>query len=318
MSSQAVTWAGLDVGTNSVKLLVGQVTFEGSKPRLAEVRHDVRVTRMGEGLNATGELSPDGMARALEAVASLVEQARGDGPAGVSALGMEAFRRASNGPAFARRIEHELGIPVRILTGEEEARLGREGVLLGYGAPLPPSVLVVDVGGGSSEMALTSPAWQVSVPRGAVTTSEAFLRSDPPSADEMAAMRDELAGVFAATWRTCPASDSVPTVVAVGGTVTTYATIALGMPVWDSGRVHRLQMSRERLRAITDHLAALPLAARREVPGLHPDRAPYIIGGGALIEAVLDAVGADALYVSVANLLHAHVVHEAERARANP
>lgn len=309
-------WAGLDIGTNSVKLLVGEVTFDGSTPRLTEVRHDVRVTRMGEGLNATGELSPEGMLRALEAIGALVERARQDAPDGISALGMEAFRRASNGPAFARRVEEQLGVAVRILSGEEEARLGREGVLLGYGAPLPPSVLVIDVGGGSSEMALTSPVWQVSVPRGAVTTSEAFLCSDPPAADEMAAMRAELASAFSAAWRTCPACDDIPAVVAVGGTVTTYAAISLCMPLWDASRVHRLQMSRERLRAITDQLASLPLAARREVPGLHPDRAPYIIGGGALIEAILDAVGADALHVSVANLLHAHVVAEAQRARA--
>ena len=272
---------------------------------------------MGEGLNATGALAEGAMARAIEAISELVAEARRYEPVGISALGMEAFRRASNGPALARRIGEELGIPLRILAGEEEAQMGREGVLLGYGAPLPSAVLVVDVGGGSSELALTSPSWQVSVPRGAVTTSEAFLHADPPSADEVARMRTELGGVFADAWRACPDAGATPAVVAVGGTVTTYGAIQLQMSEWDSERVHRLWLSRNDIHALTDRLASMTLAERCEVPGLHPGRAPYVLGGGAILESVLGAVGADGLHISVANLLHAHVVHEAERWRLN-
>lgn len=307
-------WAGFDVGTNSVKLLVGRVAFDPASPRLEVLHHDVRVTRMGEGLNATGQLSEAGMERALEALEALAEAARSYGPQGLSALGMEAFRRASNGLALARRVHDTVGIPLRIVTGEEEARLGREGVLLGYGAPLPASVLVVDVGGGSSELALTDPEWQVSVPRGAVTATEAWLRADPPSSDEMGVLRSALRTLFEEAWGTCPAREAVPTVVAVGGTVTSYAAMQLQLETWDSARVHRMSLERSEVRALTDHLAALPLELRRQVPGLHPGRAPFIVGGGAILESILETVGAARLFVSVANLLHAHVVVEAERA----
>lgn len=306
-------WAGFDVGTNSVKLLVGAVEGRAEAPRLEVLHHEVRVTRMGEGLNASGVLSEAPMQRALDAIDALAAVARQYAPRGMSALGMEAFRRAANSQAFARRIEERTGISLRVLEGEEEARLGREGVLLGFGEPLPEAVLVVDIGGGSTELALTRPSWEVSVPRGAVTTSEAFLRSDPPTRDEMEQMRTALEEVFQDAWASCPAASAAPTVVAVGGTITTYAAIAMQLAAFDATRVHRARLTASEIRAMTDRLAALPLSSRRDVVGLDPGRAPYIVGGGGLLEAVLRSVGAHDVRVSVANLLHAHVVHEALR-----
>lgn len=311
--SHSVVWAGMDIGTNSVKILVAKVGLEARDATVEVLRHNVHVTRMGEGLNASGRLGDVPMARALEAIRTLAAEAATYAPAGISALGMEAFRRAENGPEFADRITRETGIPVRILKGPEEASLGREGVLAGFGEPLPETVLVMDTGGGSSELALTSPSWEVSVPRGAVTTTEAYLKSDPPTAEEMATMRTEVRAAIADAWRQCPAAESRPPIIAVGGTVTSFGSMHVKMATWDPTRVHRLHLTTADIVAQTDRLAAMTLEQRRQVVGLDPARAPVIVGGGALLEAVLLAVGQEGLRISLANLLHAHVIHEARR-----
>jgi exopolyphosphatase/guanosine-5'-triphosphate,3'-diphosphate pyrophosphatase len=303
----------MDIGTNSVKILVARVHLEGTSSRLEVLRHDVRVTRMGEGLNATGRLAEEPMGRAIEAIRGLADEARALAPLGISALGMEAFRQAANGSELAGRIQRETGIPVRILGGREEASLGREGVVAGFGEALPTPVLVVDVGGGSAELALTEPAWEISVPRGAVTTTERYLHSDPPSGEEMERMRGDLADALEEAWRQCPLQPRDLPVIAVGGTVTSYATMHLALGEWDPERVHRLRLTLDEIRGQTDRLAAMPLASRRSVVGLNPARAPVIVGGGAILEAVLRAVGADSLRVSLANLLHAHVTAEVRR-----
>lgn len=307
MGVGSIIWAALDIGTNSVKLLVGRVNPSGY---LDVLHQGVRVTRMGEGLFASGRLGELPVQRALEAIKALLKEALAYHPQGISALGMEAFRRAQNGAEIAHRIEKDTQISVRILRGTEEADLGREGVLLGYGGHTPDVVLVADIGGGSTELALTIPRWEISVPHGAVTTTEAFLSSDPPTAEEMERARQMSRKWMTEAWSTCPARDVLPTVVAVGGTVTTFGAIYRELDSWAPEQLHGLRLGFHDVEALTDHLAALSLERRREVVGLDQARAPVIVGGGTLLEAILLAVGAPELRISVANLLHAHVVRE--------
>lgn len=313
MSANSVVWAGIDIGTNSVKLLVARVHFPDESFRLDVLRHSVHVTRMGEGLNASGALGQAPMERAMEAIQRLQAEAAEFHPQGMDALGMQAFRQARNGADFARRITEVTGIPVRILSGLEEASLSREGVLRGFGGALPAQLVVMDVGGGSSELSLTSPQWEISVPRGAVNTSEMFLKTDPPTAQEIARMRDDVRQAMREAWASCPARVLQPSVVAVGGTVTTYGSMHLAMASWEAERIHRMKLRLSDIETLTDRLAALTLEQRRHVVGLNPARAAVIVGGGALLEATLLAVGADELRISIANLLHAHVEREARR-----
>jgi len=302
-------WAAFDIGTNSVKLLVAEVSLRSHPPGGPDgprkLFHGVQITRMGEGLARTGRLGEAGMERALEVLRGLREHARSYDPQGMSALGMEAFRRASNGEDFARRIEAELGMPMTVLTGVEEARLGREGVLRALGAE--ERWLLVDIGGGSTELSFVG--WETSVPLGAVIVTEEMLPSDPPDANEMAAMRATLASRFASALEGVDVSGA--RMVGVGGTVTTYAAILQELAAYDGERVHGYVMTSAQVREVTDRLAALPIVERRAVVGLMPDRAPVIVGGGAILESAMAAAGAERLVVSEANLLHAFVVREA-------
>ena len=315
MSAILKTWAGLDIGTNSVKLLVARpVAANDGTLTLDVLVHDVTITRMGEGLNATGRLGDAPVERTIEAVRVFLGVARAHGAEGFSAAGMEAFRRADNGHEVARRIETATGVPVRILTGPEEAALGREGVLAGFGERLAGPTLVCDPGGGSTELALTDPRWEVSLPLGAVVCTESFLRGDPPSADELMALRSNAREAVERAWRGSPRPQDRPTVVAVGGTATACASMLMRLGDWDPERVHRATLTLDEIETLTDHLAAMTLARRREVVGLSPARAPVIVGGTVLLEAVLQTVGALSLRVSLANLLHAFVLREASEA----
>jgi exopolyphosphatase/guanosine-5'-triphosphate,3'-diphosphate pyrophosphatase len=302
-----VIWAGFDIGTNSVKVLVAAVDVTAR--RLSRVLyHDVAITRMGQDLGRTGVVSEEGLQRTIQAVRLLHDKARGFAPAGWCSAGMEAFRRASNASVLIERLRRECGVDVRVLRGEEEASLGRAGVVSAFGTTEP--LLMVDIGGGSTELALTTPSFEVSVPRGAVVTTERYLVDDPPTAQQMSVMRDELQVAFAEVWRAAP-QGVIARLIGVGGTLTTYAAVAQSLEPYDSSKVHGYGMSMDEIRAITDRLAALPLARRREVRGLQPARAPVIVGGGAILEAVMSVVGAGAVTVSEANLLHALVVEAA-------
>lgn len=288
---------------------MARVHGDPSLPPL-KLLHDVEITRMGEGLGQTGRIGEAAQERTLQAVRRLLERARACHPDGISALGMEAFRRAENGAAFAARIGAETGVTVRILRGEEEAGLGREGVLRALGPSRDGRPwLLVDIGGGSTELALTDPLWEISVPLGAVLVTERYLAGDPPTTAEMRTMRDALDERLAAAWAQAPQAS--PHLVGVGGTITTYACVAQGLERYETERVHGYVLDAAAIAAVTQRLAALPLAQRSQVPGLHPQRAPVILGGGGLLEAALRAVGEERIVVSEANLLHAWVVREA-------
>jgi len=291
-------------------LLVARVVpFSGRAPE--KLLHAIVITRMGEGLGDTGLIGEAGQQRALDAIHELLLAAAPYSPEGVCALGMEAFRRASNGAVLAARIQADTGVPVRILAGREEAALGREGVVRALGVPDP--LLLVDIGGGSTELALTDPPWEVSVPLGAVVATEGWLRGDPPGAETMSTLRAATHERLAAAYAEAPRTGA-PRLVGVGGTVTTYAAIDLVLDEYDSARVHQHVLSRARVAEITQRLAALPLAERRQVPGLHPARAPVILGGGVLLETAMEVSASQSLTVSEANLLHAYVVEQAEEA----
>ncbi len=285
----------------------------GAAARPERLLHDVRITRMGAGLDATGRIGDDGVRRTLDAILELLPLVRSWEPVAISAVGLEAFRRSANGVEVVRRIEEETGICVRILPGVEEARLGREAVVREMGpSPDGRPWLSLDIGGGSTELALSEPSWEVSIPLGAVVVTERYLRGDPPTVAEMEAMRRAARLAVRERWSRSGCG-TTPRVVGVGGTVTTYAAILQELEPYDSARVHRYEMAVSAVAATTDRLAALPLAARRQVAGLHPERAPVILGGGALLEAVLQETEAGALVVSEANLLHAWLFHEAQR-----
>jgi exopolyphosphatase/guanosine-5'-triphosphate,3'-diphosphate pyrophosphatase len=276
----------VDLGTNSTRLLVADV----EDGRVEEVTRRTEITRLGEGVDERRKLLPLPIARVRNVLADYRRELEGLGTERTLAVGTSAIRDAENGEAFLGEIEWSYGFTTRLLSGEEEGRLTRRGVA--GGRELEPGTLVLDVGGGSTE--LIADRSRTSLDLGSVRLTERYLHSDPPT-------REELDSAAAEIRETLPDLD--PTrAVGVAGTVTTLAALELGE--YDPERVHGHWISRDALEAELERLASLPLAERRELPGLEPKRAPVIVAGALIVREVLDRYGLDGLEASERDILH--------------
>jgi exopolyphosphatase/guanosine-5'-triphosphate,3'-diphosphate pyrophosphatase len=214
-----------------------------------------------------------------------------------------AVRDAENGAAFAAAVRDRYGLDARTLSGDEEARLTFLGATAARDSAAP--LLVVDIGGGSTELVVGARGeveFHVSTQAGVVRHSERFLRSDPPAREDMEALARDVRAVFRAAVPEAVRSRA-GAAVAVAGTATSCAAIDAGVEPYDPVRVEGREVSASRLAGLRDTLAALPLERRREVPGLHPDRAPTIVAGTILLAEVLDAFGLGAFEASERDIL---------------
>jgi len=278
--------AVVDLGTNSTRLLVADVDGE----HVAEVSRRTVITRLGEGVDERRKLLPLPIARVRNVLSDYRRELEELGAERVLTIGTSAVRDAENGEAFLGEIEWSYGFATRLLSGEEEAELTRRGVA--NGRPVADGTLVLDVGGGSTELITASARTSLDV--GSVRLTERHLRTDPPTREELDAAA---AGVRAAL----PPLDP-DDAIGVAGTVTTLAALELG--AYDPQRVHGYRLSRAAVEAQLERLASLPLAARRELPGLEPERAPVIVGGAIVVREVLGRYGLDGLEASERDLLH--------------
>ena len=290
--------AAIDLGTNTVRLLVAEVTAgtAGWRTVLAEQR----VTRLGEGFRTTGALGNAAVARTAAAVVDYVARARSAGATRVAIAATSAVRDASNGHVFVRDLEQATGIAVRIISGEEEARLTLAGIVAGLGR-LPGSVVAFDIGGGSTEYMLAREGAlvsAVSLRLGVVPLAERFPF---PSAVEPSRYRELCAAVQAQLVRELPAAIAmahVDTLVGTAGTVTTLAALDLGLAEYDPARVQGHVLTRAAVERQRRRLNALDLAGRAALPCLEPGRADLIVSGVAIVEATLDRLGIERLTVS--------------------
>ena len=278
--------AVVDLGTNSTRLLVADVDGE----RVDEVVRRTAITRLGEGVDDRRRLLPLPVARVRNVLSDYRRELEQLGAERVLAVGTSAVRDAENGEAFLGEIEWSYGFATRLVTGEEEAELTRRGVANGRG--LVNGTLVLDVGGGSTELITSGD--RVSIDVGSVRLTERHLRSDPPGDDELAAAARDVREAL-------PELDPSDA-IGVAGTITTLAALELGG--YDRDRVHGHRLARAAVEAQLERLASLPLAERRELPGLEPERAPVIVGGAIVVREVLERYGLDGLEASERDLLH--------------
>jgi exopolyphosphatase/guanosine-5'-triphosphate,3'-diphosphate pyrophosphatase len=278
--------AAVDLGTNSTRLLVADV--DGG--RVEEVVRLSEITRLGEGVDERRKLLPLPVARVRNVLSDYRREVERLGAERVLTIGTSAVRDAENGEAFLGEIEWSYGFTTRLVTGDEEAGLTLRGVATGR--PLDERTLVLDVGGGSTELIMTSERTSIDV--GSVRLTERHLRSDPPAPGALAAAASEVRGLLPQLEPT--------TAVGVAGTITTLAALELGG--YDPDRVHGFHLSRAAVEQQLERLASLPLAERRELPGLEPERAPVIVGGALIVSTVLDRYGLQGLEVSERDLLH--------------
>ena len=278
--------AAIDLGTNTTRLLVADV--EGDD--LRELRRETRITRLGEGVDTRGRLLPVPIARVRNVLADYRRAAEELGAERTLLVATSAVRDAENGEAFLGEIEWSYGFATRLLSGDDEAALMRRGV-----GATEPGTLLVDIGGGSTELVLEG--FHVSLPLGVVRFTERHGEDVP--------------ALEAATRELLPELEP-RAAVGVAGTVTTLAALDLGLEEYDRERVNGHLLTREGARAQLGRLAALPLEERRRVPALEPERAPVIVAGAAILVAILGRYGLDAIRASEHDLLDGAALAAAE------
>jgi exopolyphosphatase / guanosine-5'-triphosphate,3'-diphosphate pyrophosphatase len=293
--------AVVDIGTNSTRLLVADIAGE----TIVDLERRSTVTRLGQGVDATGALADEAIARvtaALDDYRGVIQQLDAQRVVGVLT---SATRDASNGAAFVSRVREEYGIDARVLTGDEEANFTFTGALSGRPKPDRP-VAVIDVGGGSTEVVIGTSAddvtFHVSMQLGVVRQSERFITSDPPSFEQLESLADDVRAILRAE---LPESlrQQVGQAIAVAGTATSAAAIALELDPYDPDRIEGHRLLAASLEEQLAFLAAIPESQRREVPGLHPDRAPTIIAGVIILRECIRVLDLDEVEVSDHDLL---------------
>lgn len=292
--------AAVDLGTNTTRLLVADV----GDGRIEEVEKRLTITRLGEGVDARRRLLPLPIARVRNCLTEYRRAAEALGAERTLLIATSAVRDADNGEAFLGEIEWSYGFATRLLSGDEEAQLVRRGVAAGR--ELGPGTLILDVGGGSTELIVDD--WHESLDMGSVRMTERFLPSDPPTDRELA---DCAAAVRSLLAERLPELD-VRAAIGVAGTVTTLAALDLGLAEYDADRVHGHRIPAASVDEQLRRLAALPLAERRQVPALEPERAPVIVGGAVVVREAMRHFGLEELEASERDILHGAALAAAE------
>ena len=322
---KSVRRAVIDIGTNSVKLLVADVAGRDVCPALEQSRQ----TRLGQGFYQTHRLQPGAVAQTAEAVAAFATTARGLGAMSVRVVATSAGRDAKNPELLLGAIERAAGLRVEIISGEREADWAFQGVTTDPHLARQP-LLLLDVGGGSTEFILGQGQHQQfrgSFPLGTVRLLEKRPPGDPPTAGELAdcrrwlreflrqAVRPELAARLNLTPAVAAAATAgrdataVPVgLVGTGGTATILGRLALKMDSFERERIEATRLNLAEVQATVARLWSLPLASRKQVPGLPPNRADVILFGVAIYEAVMEQFGFDDLRLSTRGLRFAAVM----------
>jgi len=284
--------ASIDIGTNTILLLIAQVNRGGLEPVLEKET----IVRLGEGLQKTGVLSEGAMGRAIQALTQYLRDCQEMGVRRIFAAGTSALREAKNAPDFLKKAERKLNLTIETLSGEEEARLSFLAVSKDLETPETP-IVVVDVGGGSTEFVLGRGAqinhW-VSLPLGSVRFTETFLLSDPVRQEEWANMEHAVMRGLAKV----PIPQKPVTMIAVGGTATTLASVELGLDHFVYEKIHRFVLERNALKHQLEGYRSRTLDERKEIRGLPPARADVILAGGAILYFAMEKLEAPSALIS--------------------
>jgi exopolyphosphatase/guanosine-5'-triphosphate,3'-diphosphate pyrophosphatase len=291
-------FAAIDIGTNSTRLLVA----EKADDSLRTVCHELATTRLGQGLGQSNILLPEAQERTVRAVAQFLDLARSLGATRFRLFATSAVRDAANQEEFLRRVEVATGWKPEVLSGEDEAYLSYLGATRALG--LKGLVLVIDVGGGSTEFiwGAGSELYAVhSLKIGAVRLTEVYFKSDPPSEEEWSALVRAVGRALAplrAHWR-----GRTGQAVAVGGTATTLAAVAQGLSSYCPEKVQGYYLSAEKVRALAERLAALSIREREQIVGIPAARADIIAAGAGILAVAVDELALSGITVSDADLL---------------
>ncbi len=282
----------IDLGTNSTRLLIADV----SDGRVEEVVRRLTITRLGESVDQTGRLGDAAITRQWSCLDRYRRELTSLGAEHTLATATSAVRDSENGAAFLAALATRYGVATRLLTGIEEAELTFRGVT--SGRELADGTLIVDIGGGSTELVLGGPrgvTFATSLQVGCVRLTERFLRSNQPALDELEACAAYVRGLLPALEPT--------TAVGVAGTITTLAAIDLAQKTYGPARIHGHRISRDAVDLELARLGTLSLNALRQVRGLDPARAPVIVAGVVILREIMDAYGLEEIEASEHDIL---------------
>ena len=293
-----------DLGTNSTRLLVADVSADGT---LTQLERHTEVTRLGEGVDASGRLSGEAADRVCAALERYREIAAAAGAERTIAVATSAVREAENGTELADRVR-ALSFDIRVIDGDEEARLTFLGATSHRSGieHSDTSTLVIDIGGGSTELVTGRPGhapnFHVSTRLGSVRQTERHLQSDPPRHSELEALAEEARDILSAATEE-EIRSGIANGIAVAGTPTSLAAIDQELVPYDPERVDGYVLNLAAVERMLAMLALLPVDQRREVKGLHPERAPTIVAGVAILVEAMRLFGLEEIEVSEADIL---------------
>jgi exopolyphosphatase/guanosine-5'-triphosphate,3'-diphosphate pyrophosphatase len=292
--------AVIDIGSNSTRLLIADV----ADGRVTEVERQSRVTRLGRGVDLSGQLSAEAIEAACGAIADYVAICREAGVDHIEAIATSAVRDASNGSAFVAELRERFALSARVLDGEEEARLTYLGATCEH-TPTEPT-LVIDIGGGSTELIVGSGdeiSFHTSLQAGVVRHSERHITNDPPSTTELEALAGDVRGLIEGAIADQPDVRATAG-IAVAGTPTSLASIEIGLEPYDPKQVHGHTLTLTSIQRQLSKLASAPLSKRAEIVGMHPDRAPNIVAGVVILVEAMRAFALENIEVSEHDILY--------------
>jgi exopolyphosphatase/guanosine-5'-triphosphate,3'-diphosphate pyrophosphatase len=308
--------AAIDCGTNSIRLLIADVS--PARGELTDLTRRMEIVRLGQGVDATGRLAPDALARTLGVLEQYAEQIQAAGAVATRMVATSATRDASNAADFTAGVLGILGIEPEVITGAQEARLsftgataelaGAAAAASGAGALAPP-YLVVDIGGGSTEFVVGDTGGgelrAISTDIGCVRLTERHLRADPPTASQVAAATADIdAAIDQAAAAVLTGPGPAPrTLVGLAGSVTTVAAIALGLPGYDSERIHHARISAAQVHDVAQRLLGQTHDQRAVIGPMHPGRVDVIGAGALILDRIVTRLGFDAVVASEHDIL---------------
>ena len=299
--------AAVDCGTNSLRLLVADV--DPGRAQVTDVARRMEIVRLGQGVDSTGRLAPEALARTAAVLRDYAEIIAVSGAHAIRMVATSATRDAANAEEFTRRVAEVLGVVPEVLTGAEEARLSFTGATAELAADADGSLfLVADIGGGSTEFVLgpagsaNSIPYALSVNIGCVRMTERHLHGDPPTSEQVAAATADIDAALDTVSAAVPVREA-GTLIGLAGSVTTVAGIAMGLPAYDADRIHHARVSAADVHEVTRSLLAQTRAARAAIGVMHPGRVDVIGGGALVLDRIMERFGFTEVLVSEHDIL---------------
>ncbi|MFF9865047.1 exopolyphosphatase [Streptomyces sp. NPDC013953] len=292
--------AAIDCGTNSIRLLVADI--DPATGEVTDLDRRMTIVRLGQGVDRTGRLAPEALERTFAACREYAAVIKEYGAERLRFVATSASRDAGNRDDFVRGVLDILAVEPEVITGDQEAEFSFTGATKEL--PGAEEYLVVDIGGGSTEFVVGTAHARAarSVDIGCVRLTERHVRSDPPSPEEVAAIRADIEAALDVAEATVPLREA-DTLVGLAGSVTTVAAIALGLEAYDSAAIHRSRISYDQVAEVTARLLGSTHDERSAIPVMHPGRVDVIVSGALVLLAVMDRVGAREVVVSEHDIL---------------